>query len=113
MAHYADAYRPAISACYTTFAQDSHGTGKVTLAGTILPGGSVIGLTVDAPGVTGVARALLEQCVRKEVDSWHFPVRYDPTQFAIPYFFQRTATSHGPQYSCWNPRGCFTKKGKR
>ena len=113
LAHYADAYRPQIRACYAEYAQGPRATGKVTLSGTILPGGFVIGLSIDAPGVTGVDRALLDQCIRKEVDGWHFPVRYDPTQFAIPYFFQKTATPHGPQYSCWNPRGCFNKQGKR
>lgn len=113
LAHYADAYRPEIRACYAEFAQSPRATGKVTLAGTILPGGEVIGLTIESPGVTGVERALLDQCIRMKVAEWHFPVRYDPTQFAIPYFFQKTASAHGPQYSCWNPHGCFNKHGKR
>lgn len=107
VAHYAGAYRPAILACYADNAHSRRATGKLTLQATVLRGGAVIGLTIDAPGVTGIELALLTNCVRKEVDTWHFPVRRDDTMIVIPYYFQKTyAPKAGPQYSCWNPRGC-------
>ncbi len=112
IAHHSDVYRPEIRACYAAWAQGPRASGKLELSGTVLRNGNVIELVIRAPGVTGTDRAMLDQCVRQSVDKWHFPARLDPTQFVIPYYFQKLG-GPGPQYSCWNPHGCRTKQGKR
>jgi hypothetical protein len=106
--HYSGAYLPAIRACYV---EQTRGvlaaSGRLELRATVLSNGNVIALTTDAPGVTGERLAKLTECIQTEVDTWHFPVRRDATMIVLPYYFQRLVIpGAGPQFSCWNPRGC-------
>ena len=97
-------------ACYADNVHDPRAPGRLQLEATVLAGGTVIGLVVKAPGVTGTDLAMLTACITKEVEDWHFPVARDSTQIVIPYVFQKTyAPNAGPLYTCWNPKGCYSR----
>lgn len=105
--HYVGTYLPAVRACYADNVHDPRAPGRLLLEAKVLAGGTVIGLTVQAPGVTGTDLAMLTHCISKQVEEWHFPMRRDDTMISIPYYFQKTATpTAGPFYGCWNPKGC-------
>lgn len=113
--HYTGAHQPEIRACYE---EQSRGiaaaTGKLVLRATVLRNGSITELAVEAPGITGIRYQRLVQCIRDDVETWQLPVRRDDTQIVVPFLFQRVnAPGAGPQYSCWNPRGCPEKSLKR
>jgi hypothetical protein len=105
---YAAVYYPAIRACYLELGKPSPGaTGELAITIVIHRAGHVHDFALDAPGVRGKHLRKLEGCVRMQVIGWHFPVRRDFTTAVLPYrFMHLTPPGAGPQYSCWNPRGC-------
>ena len=112
--HRAAAYLPAIRACYVTKTAGARAaTGMLTLRMRVLRNGAVTELAVEAPGVTGARLRALVDCITDEVEGWQFPIRHDDTLAVLPYHFHRVyAPGAGPQYSCWNPRGCFGRSDK-
>lgn len=115
VARYMAPYYPGVRACYFENVDGVRtATGRLTLHATVLGGGDVIGLVVDAPGVTGARLRGLEECLQKEVDEWHFPLRRYDTPVELPYYFQRSyLPGIGPHYTCWNPRGCLDRRYSR
>jgi len=108
---YARPYYPGIRACYFEFGRRSRtATGELKLQIVVHRSGFIHEFSLDAPGVRGVHFRKLEDCVRLQVIGWHFPVRRDFTTAILPYYFmQLNLPGAGPQYSCWNPRGCPAK----
>ena len=113
--HYAASYYPMIRACYFEHGRVARGaTGELALRLVVHRGGHIHDVAVDAPGVTGKQLRKLEACIRLQVLGWHFPVRRDFTTAILPYYFlYLDIPGAGPQYSCWNPRGCPAKPSKR
>jgi hypothetical protein len=105
---YAATYYPAIRACYFEHGRASPAaTGELALKLVVHRSGYVRDVSLDAPGVRGRQLRKLESCVRQQVLAWHFPVRRDFTTAILPfYFLYLDLPNAGPQYSCWNPRGC-------
>jgi len=112
---YAEAYYPAIKACYFTKGRPPKGaTGELAVKLVVHRNGYIRDITVDAPGVRGKAMRKLEGCIRNETLGWSFPVRRDFTTAILPYYFlYLDAPGAGPQYSCWNPQGCRSNVAKR
>ena len=112
---YAESYYPMIRACYFEHGRAVRGsTGELALKLVVHRGGHIHDVTVDAPGVTGKQLRKLESCIRLQVIGWHFPVRKDFTTAILPYYFMYLdIPGAGPQYSCWNPRGCPAKPAQR
>lgn len=112
---YASGYFPEIKACYLEHGRKSRSaTGELSLRLIVHRNGYVHEFALDAPGVRGRHLRKLEGCVRMQVLGWHFPVRRDFTTAILPYYFlYLDVPGAGPQYSCWNPRGCPAPKAKR
>jgi hypothetical protein len=112
---YAESYYPMIKACYFEHGRVARGaTGELALKLIVHRGGHIHDVSIDAPGVTGKQLRKLENCIRLQVMGWHFPVRRDFTTAILPYYFlYLDVPGAGPQYSCWNPRGCTANTGKR
>lgn len=108
---YAASYYPMIKACYFEHGRKSRdATGELALKLIVHRGGHIHDVAIEAPGVTGKHMRKLEACIRLHVLGWHFPVRRDFTTAILPYYFlYLDVPGAGPQYSCWNPRGCPTK----
>ena len=109
---YATPYYPMIKSCYF-----EHGlaaktaTGELALKLVVHRDGYIHEVTIDAPGVRGKQLRKLEACIKEQVADWHFPVRRDFTTAILPYYFlYLDIPGAGPQYSCWNPRGCPPKR---
>ncbi|HEY5949603.1 MAG TPA: hypothetical protein VIV40_29110 [Kofleriaceae bacterium] len=104
-----------IKACYFEHGRTSRtATGELALKLVVHRGGHIHDVSVDAPGVTGKQLRKLEACIRLQVIGWQFPVRRDFTTAILPYYFlYLDVPGAGPQYSCWNPRGCPAKPAKR
>ena len=113
--HYAASYYPMIRACYFEHGRAAKGaTGELAVTLVVHRGGHIHDVKVDAPGVVGKHLRRLENCIRMQVLGWHFPVRRDFTTAILPYYFlYLDIPGTGPQYSCWNPRGCPAKRDKR
>ena len=105
---YAAVYYPEVRACYLQFGKPAPGsTGELALKLVVHRNGYVHEFSLDAPGVRGKHLRKLEGCVRMQVIGWHFPVRRDFTTAILPYYFlYLDVPGAGPQYSCWDPRGC-------
>ena len=112
---YAASYQPAIKGCYFAHGRPAKtATGELALNLIVHRDGYIHDVKVDAPGVTGKHLRKLESCIRLQVIGWHFPVRRDFTTAILPYYFlYLDVPGAGPQYSCWNPKGCPTKPAKR
>lgn len=112
---YARVYYPGIRACYFEFGRASRAaTGELAIKLVIHRAGHIHDVSLDAPGVRGMHLRKLEGCIRLQVVGWHFPVRRDFTTAVLPYYFMHlNPAGAGPQYSCWDKRGCLTKPGKR
>lgn len=112
---YVAPYFPAVRTCFLTHAKAARkATGELRIELVIHRDGSVFQSTVGTPGVVGAARKRLEACVRKQVTAWRFPVRKRFTTALVPYHFHKTtAPGAGPMESCWSPRGCPSKRGRR
>jgi hypothetical protein len=113
--HYAASYYSAIRACYVEHGLPAKGaSGELALRLVVHRNGYIHDVSVDAPGVKGKALRNLETCIRLQVMEWHFPVRRDFTTAILPYYFlYLDVPGAGPQYSCWNPRGCPPKTASR
>ena len=109
--HYARGYYAGIRACYFELGRKSKtATGELAINLVVHRNGNVYDVSVDAPGVRGRHLRKLENCVRLQVLGWHFPMRKDFTTAILPYYFMYLdIPGTGPQYSCWNPRGCPAK----
>lgn len=105
---YAADYYPVIKDCYFDYGRAAKtATGELKIEVVIHRDGHVKDVAVEAPGVRGPSLRKLTACIRTEVDDWHFPVRRDFTTAVLPFLFLSVSTpGAGPQYSCWNPRGC-------
>ncbi len=51
----------------------------------------------------------LRRCVAAVVDQWRFPMRRAYTSASVPFLFLSRG-GNGPLKSCWNPRGCPTRR---
>lgn len=112
---YAAPYFPEIRACYATHGRSSRAaTGELSVRIVVHRNGSVHEVSIVAPNVVGSNLRELARCVRKTVETWHFPVRRYFTTAVLPYYFLHLALpSAGPYRSCWNPRGCPDKTAAR
>jgi hypothetical protein len=111
---YAATYYPAVRACYITNGRPPRGaTGELSVQLVVHRDGYVRDVAVTAPGVRGRLLRKLQDCIRSEALSWHFPVRRAFTTAILPYYFLALdVPGAGPQYSCWNPRGCPAKPAR-
>jgi hypothetical protein len=111
---YAASYFPMIKACYLEHGRKAkRATGELALRLVVHRAGHIHDVEVDAPGVTGMHKRKLETCIRLQVVGWRFPVRRDFTTAILPYYFlYLDVPAAGPQYSCWNPRGCPAKSSR-
>jgi hypothetical protein len=114
---YARAYYPQIRACYFTHGKPVRtATGELAIKIVVHRSGYIHDVSIDAPGVRGRHFRKLDACIRLETLGWHFPVRRDFTTAILPYYFMDLRLpGTGPQYSCWNKRGCPKQgpKGRR
>jgi hypothetical protein len=105
---YAAVYYAPIRACYLQHGRAAKGSsGELALKLVVHRDGYVHEFSIDAPGVKGKALKKLDACIRNEALTWHFPPRRDFTTAILPYYFMYLdIPGAGPQYSCWNPKGC-------
>jgi hypothetical protein len=108
LSRYTAPYFPVINACYVKHARAvKASTGELSIRLVVHRDGHVRDVYVGAPGVRSNALRNLERCIRTDAQTWHFPVRRDFTTAILPFYFLRLdIPKAGPQYSCWNPRGC-------
>jgi hypothetical protein len=103
---------PEVGDCYKKHAmhrQGATGTLEVTLV--IHRLGFVKDVSIAAPGVRGKAAQALYRCVQPLVAHIGFPARKYTTVATMPFYFLRTRAGRaGPAYSCWNKRGCPSKR---
>jgi hypothetical protein len=111
LSRYASVYYPEIRNCYFEHGRAAkRATGELVLKLVVHRSGYIRDVVVEAPGVVGKPLRKLESCIRAKVLRWHFPVRRDFTTAILPYYFlYLDIPGAGPQYSCWNPRGCPVK----
>ena len=96
-----------IERCYTDAMGAARRGGKLDVMFTIARNGSVLSVDTAAPGLSPVAAHHMHTCIRTAVEGLAFPARRNDTTAIVPYYFQRTeAPNAGPQFSCWNPKGC-------
>lgn len=95
---YAMPYLPRVSQCYTKYAApEKRATGQLGLYVVIARTGKVVFSEITAPGVPLLRKLRLERCLRRELNTWQFPVRAGFTNARLPYYFQRTpAPGAGP-----------------
>ena len=88
-------YLPQVRDCYLQHAaRQRTATGRLTLELVIRPVGTILMITVTAPGVKGTK---LERCVRESSEEWHFPDRAGFTAVQIPITLVKTrAPGAGP-----------------
>jgi hypothetical protein len=66
-----------------------------------------------APGLDKPTQAKLDRCLRPLSTTWRMPVRKGFTSVVLPFVYLKTTVpGGGPQQSCWNPRGCPSKKAE-
>jgi hypothetical protein len=100
-------YAPDIERCYTDRLDDIRHAGRLALTFVIGRDGHVVSLDAAAPGLPTRTVHQMAACIREVVDPIHFPARRADTTAVVPYLFQHTnAPGGGPQFSCWNPKGC-------
>ena len=58
---------------------------------------------------TGQPGRRLRRCVSDVVAQWRFPMRRAFTSASVPFLFVARGGG-GPYKSCWNPRGCPTRR---
>ncbi|MGE0395334.1 MAG: hypothetical protein AB7T06_01305 [Kofleriaceae bacterium] len=105
-------YLPAVRACYARHAP-LRARGELALHLVISEGGGVIGVGVEAPGVTGRRLARLTTCIQNDARRWHFPVRAGRTVALVPFSFQRLVVPNaGPMPGCFERRGCIEKRAR-
>jgi hypothetical protein len=85
--------------------------GRIDLNLTIHRDGSVFQLAIATRGVSQRSARRLDRCLRRLASTWHFPVRRGFTNAVVPYDLVRVrGPGLGPQYSCWDPRGCTKRR---
>jgi hypothetical protein len=100
-----------IGRCYLDAVGDVRGAGHMEIKLSIHRTGSIESIDVATPKLSAKQTKQIDGCVRAIVKDMSFPARRATTVAIIPYFYQRTsAPGAGPQYSCWDPKGCPTKK---
>jgi hypothetical protein len=111
---YAAVYYAPIRACYLQHGRVAKGsTGELALELVVHRDGYVHEAKIVAPGVKGKQLKKLDACIQEQILEWHFPIRRDFTTAVLPYYFMYVDIPQaGPQYSCWNPKGCPTKPVK-
>ena len=96
-----------IAHCYLTVAGDRKGAGHLEIKLSIHRTGAVDAVDVATPGLSKTASKQVASCIKPLVVETTFPARHSPTIAVVPYFYQHTAAPNsGPQYSCWDPKGC-------
>ena len=101
----------AIEHCYIDRTTEIRGAGHMDLVLDVSRYGIVETLRVTTPGLPEKLAKDVDACVRAVVTPVAFPVKKTFTTATVPYYFQRTdAPNAGPQESCWDPKGCHSKK---
>jgi hypothetical protein len=96
-----------IANCYLKTAADKKGAGHLEIKLTIHRTGVVDAVDVSTPGLSQRASKAVASCIKPLVADTAFPSRKAGTVAIVPYFYQNTsAPNSGPQYSCWDPKGC-------
>jgi hypothetical protein len=98
-----------IAACYLDTVGERRGAGQLEIKLSIHRTGLLDRIDVATPNLPAALAKKIEGCVKSAVKDLAFPARRAETVAVVPYFWQRTAAKHGPQYSCWDPKGCRTK----
>lgn len=112
--HYFTPYEPAVQRCYLSHATNREAAGTLRLELIIHRDGSVFRFGFVAAGVRKPWLERLDRCLRDLSGTWRFPVRYGFTNAVLPFIYVKShAPGIGPYESCWSPRGCPSKKGKR
>jgi hypothetical protein len=98
-----------IGRCYLDVAGDIKGAGHLELKLAIHRTGALDSVDIATPGLPAKLAKKVDSCVRALVTDMKFPARRTSTVAIVPFFYQHTAApGSGPQYSCWNPKGCKT-----
>ena len=96
-----------IERCYMERTPEVRGAGHLDLILTLTRHGSIEKLDVKTPGLDAKVAKDIDGCVRTAVAKVAFPAARTFTIATVPYYFQRVAApSSGPQYSCWDVKGC-------
>ena len=100
----------AIGACYLDAVGERRGAGQLEIKLSIHRTGLLDRIDVATPNLPAPVAKKIETCVKDAVKDLAFPARRTETVAVVPYYWQRTAAKNaGPQYSCWDPKGCRTR----
>lgn len=92
--------------CYLGTVGTLRGAGHLEIRLDIHRTGAIDAIDVATPGLPEKLWKRIDTCVRAAIGDLAFPARRASTVAIVPYFYQRTAAAHGPQYSCWDAKGC-------
>ncbi|HEU0031056.1 MAG TPA: hypothetical protein VFQ53_10525 [Kofleriaceae bacterium] len=96
-----------IGRCYLDAAGELKSTGKLEIMLTIHRTGMLDAIDISTPSLSAKQTHKVAACVKELLSTVQFPSRRNSTTAIVPYEWQRTAAPNaGPQYSCWNPKGC-------
>ena len=96
-----------IQRCYTDELGDARGAGHLELTLVIAYTGRVRSAKASVPGLPARSTTRMASCMRTALAAARFPERRSDTMAVLPYFFQKTeAPAAGPQFSCWDRKGC-------
>lgn len=96
-----------VSRCYLGAVGQQRGAGHLEIKLSIHRSGLLDRIEVAAPGLAPKVATKVGSCIKTAVKDLAFPASRTDTVAIVPYFYQRTAApDSGPQYSCWNPKGC-------
>ena len=98
-----------VAACYLDAVGERRGAGQLEIKLSIHRTGLLDRIDVSTPNLPAPTAKKIETCVKAAVKDLAFPARRAETVAVVPYYWQRTAAKHGPQYSCWDPKGCRTR----
>ena len=99
-----------IEACYVGAVGERRGAGQLELKLSIHRSGLLDRIDVTTPNLPSPVAKQIDTCVKAAVKDLAFPARRAETVAVVPYYWQRTAAKHaGPQYSCWDPKGCRSR----
>jgi hypothetical protein len=97
-----------VSACYLNAVGERPGAGRLEIKLAIHRTGLLDRIDVATPNLPEKLSLQIESCVKTAVKGLAFPERRNETVAVVPYFYQRIKNP-GPQYSCWDPKGCKTR----
>ena len=87
---YAMPYLQRVARCYRKHAFAlKRSTGELEIYVSIARNGHVVHTDITAPGVSFLQKLPLDRCLRREISTWHFPVRTGFTNAVIPYYFPK------------------------